>query len=57
MSGFKEIGIFWTDFRKFFRYYILWKSFEWEPTSVMGMERRKGRQTYITKLTVAFRNF
>jgi len=39
------------DFRNIIKYQILLKSFQWEPN------RETDRQTDITKLILAFRNF
>jgi len=48
-----EIWIFSTNFRKTIKCQILWKSGQREPSCSM----RTDRQTDVTKLFVAFRNF
>jgi hypothetical protein len=53
LSDFSEIWIFSTDFRKFLKYQISWKSFQWEPSCSMWTDRRAD----MMKLIVAFRNF
>jgi hypothetical protein len=57
LSNFYETWIFSSDFRNIFKYQIFWKSVQWEPSCSMRRNRRTDRQTYTTKLIVAFRNF
>jgi len=49
----KKLGIFSTNFRKILKHQILPKSVLWEPSFFMPTDR----QTYMTKLAVAFRKF
>jgi len=53
LSDFNENWIFWTEFRKIFKYKISWKSLQWERSCSM---RTYGR-TDTARLIVAFRNF
>jgi len=46
-------GIFSADFREILKYLISWKFFQWEPSC----SNQTDRQTDMTKLIVAFRNF
>jgi hypothetical protein len=52
-----ELGIFLTDFGKILKYQISLKSVQWEPSCSMRTDGQTDRQTDVTKLTVAFRNF
>ena len=45
--------IFWTDFRRVIKYQISWKAVQWKPRCSMWTDR----ETNMTKLIVAFRNF
>jgi len=45
------------DFRKIPNYQISCKSFRWEPSSSMLVGGRTDRQTDMTKVIIAFRNF
>ena len=51
--------IFSTGFLKLHRYWISWKSVQWEQSSSMRTDRQTDRQTDtdMTKLIVALRNF
>jgi hypothetical protein len=51
LSDFNETWIFWTDFREILERQISWKSVQWKS------DRRIDRQTDMTKIIVAFRNF
>jgi len=53
LSDFNETWIFWTVFRKIFKYEISWKSVHCEPSCSMRTER----WIDLTKLIVAFCNF
>jgi hypothetical protein len=58
LLDFEEYWISSTDFRKILGLEISWKSFQLEPScSVQTGRQKKQRQTDMTKLTVAFRNF
>jgi hypothetical protein len=51
---FNETLIFWTDFRKIFKYQISWKSVQWEPSWSMRTDKRR---TDMPKLIVVLWNF
>ena len=61
LSDISKIWIFSTYFRKVFKYQISQKSYQWKPSCSMRRDGRTGRQrdrqTDLTKLIVAFRNF
>jgi hypothetical protein len=53
LSDFNKTWFFSTYFPENLKYYISWKSFHGEPSCSM----RPDRQTHVTKLILAFRNF
>jgi hypothetical protein len=57
LSDFNEAWIFSTEFRKIDKYQISWKSVQWNPSCSMYIDRQTDRQTDMTRLIVAFRNF
>jgi hypothetical protein len=57
LVSFNGSWIFSTDFRKIHKHQLSWKSVKWEQSCSMRTDRRTERQTDMTKLTVAFRNF
>jgi hypothetical protein len=57
LSDFNETWIVSTYFWKIFRYQISWKSVRWESSCSMRTDGQTERQTGVTKLIVAFRNF
>ena len=56
LSYFNETWTSSTDFRKIIKYQILWKSVQWDPSS-MRTDGQTDRYTDMTTLVVAFRNF
>jgi len=46
LSDFIETWFFLTDFQKIFKYKILWKSVQWEPSCSMQTGRQTDRQTW-----------
>ena len=49
LSDLNETLIFSTDFQEILKYQISWKSFQWEPSCSMRMDRR----TDMTKLKIS----
>jgi hypothetical protein len=47
-----KLQVFWTDFLKILRYYLLRKSVWWEPSCSL----QRDEETDIMKLTVGFSN-
>jgi len=56
VSDFNETWIFSTDFRKILKYKISWKILSL-GAELLCADRRTDRETDMTKLIVAFRNF
>jgi len=56
LSDFNEIWVLSTDFRKILKFKISWKSVQWDQICSMRKEGRTDGRTYMTRLTVAFRN-
>jgi hypothetical protein len=57
LSDFNQTWIFSTDFDKTLECHILWKSILWGMSCFMRTSGRTDRQTDMTKLIVACRNF
>ena len=43
----RDLDFFWTDFRKIFRYQILWNSVQWEPSCSIQTDGRTYGQTEV----------